>query len=294
MVGALFLVSLGFSAAGAFNRFSSAPLLCAFLILGYPRLGGAPLPDTVPIAVTLIAEVFGFGVAVFPYLRVGCLDRDLVRRFTPPAALASAGGSLAAYSLPGPVRLTTWALVLLGVVIAWWMAPRETEEGPNRAPLPTGDAATPVRRVVTTDGATYTYVCVRHEIGLGLTAVGAFVMGLTSFGLGEVETANLAVRCRIPTRVAVGTGLAIACVGAVSAAVTHLALLRASGVAPIPAGLVAATSAGAVAGTVAGRAAASRMTTRAAAVATSAVHVMLALAAVLVLVSTRLPSGWPI
>jgi uncharacterized membrane protein YfcA len=276
----LFVASAVFATLGAFNRFSAAPLLCAFLILGYPALGGVVLPDTVPILITLLTEVVAFGYALAHYGRLRCLDLELVRRFAVPAAVAAAAGSVGAHAIAGAFRLSVWALLLLAVVGAWWAAPPDPEIARTaQERLATG--AGPVRRVVTTDGATYVYVCARQEIGLLLTALGAFVTGLTSFGLGEVETANLTVRCRIPTRVAVGTGLAIALVAAAVAAVAHLAVF-ASRATPVPLWPVAATAPGAVAGTALGRVAARRV--RQEMPVTKAVYVLLASTAVWVLV----------
>jgi len=276
----LFVASAVFATLGAFNRFSTAPLLCAFLILGYPALGGVVLPDTVPILVTLLTEVVAFGYALGHYGRLRCIDLELVRRFAAPAAAAAAAGSVGAHAIAGAFRLSVWALLLLAVVGAWWMAPLDPEIArAAQERLATGEGH--VHRVATADGATYVYVCARQEIGLLLTVLGAFVTGLTSFGLGEVETANLTVRCRIPTRVAVGTGLAIALVAAGVAAVVHLVVL-ASLANPVPLWPVAATAPGAVAGTALGRAAARRV--RKEMPVTKAVYVLLAGTAVWVLV----------
>jgi len=122
----LFFVSAAFSVVGAFNRFSAAPLLCAFLIPGYPALGGSVLPDKVPILITLITEVLAFGVALRHYVRLRCIDAELVRRFAVPAGLAAAAGSLLAHTIAGSFR---------------------------------GH----LRRLVAADGATYVYVRVHHD-----------------------------------------------------------------------------------------------------------------------------------
>lgn len=249
----LFLISMAFSMLGAFNRFNAAPLLCAFLIIGYPALARSSLPDRMPIVITLIAEVFASGFALLHYLHLRCVDGELVKRLGAPAIVAAIFGTGLAHLLPNEIRLTVWALLLLGVVAAWSKASSEAEPAGGSRPrsgLP-GDGH--LRRLVTTDGVTYLYVCTRQEIGVLLTSVGAFVTGLTSFGLGEVETINLAVRCRIPTRVAVGTGLAITLVAAVTAVGAHLVLFALQGAPRIPLWVPAMTSLGAIAGTGLGR-----------------------------------------
>lgn len=247
----LFLFSMAFGILGAFNRFSSAPLLCVFLILGYPGLAGSVLPEKMPILITLITEAFAFGFVVRSYHRSRCVDTDLVRRFAGPAVVMAILGAGLAHVLPYRLLLSAWALLLLGVVIAWWKAPSEELLGSteNRDGL----ASEPVKRLVTAEGITYVYVCAHQEIGLLLTSVGALVTGLTSFGLGEVEAVNFAVRCRIPTRVAVGTGLTIALVAVMAAIGAHATLFAARGIEHFPLGLAVVTSLGAIVGTELGR-----------------------------------------
>ncbi len=246
-----FLFSMAFGVLGAFNRFSSAPLLCVFLILGYPGLTGSVLPAKMPILITLITEAFAFGFIVRSYHRSHCVDTDLVRRFAGPAVVMAILGAVLAHVLPYRLLLSTWALLLLGVVVAWWKAPSEELLGSteNRD----GSGREPVKRLVTAEGITYVYVCAHQEIGLLLTSIGALITGLTSFGLGEVETANFVGRCRIPMRVAVGTGLTIALVAVVAAIGAHLALFAARGMEHFPLGLAGVTSLGAIVGTELGR-----------------------------------------
>jgi uncharacterized membrane protein YfcA len=247
----LFLIAQAVAALGAFNRFSSAPLLCAFLILGYPYFAGSALPAKVPILLTLITEAFAFGVGLRVYLRLRCIDPELVKRFAGPAVGTAILGAAVAHLLPLSVLLSAWTLLLLGVVVAWWQAPAEGELG-----LSDGRGSQDsllVKRLVTADGMTYVYACARQGVGFLLTAVGAFITGLTAFGLGEVETANFVVCCRIPTRVAVGTGLAIALPAVLAAVGTHLALFSVHGGLHLPLPLVAVTSLGAVVGSALGR-----------------------------------------
>jgi uncharacterized membrane protein YfcA len=261
----LFFIATAFAVLGAFNRFGSAPLLCAFLILGFPGFTGSALPDRVPILITLMTQVLAFGVALFHYARLRCVAWDLARRFTAPAAVFAVIGSLLAYVIAGRTRLTIWAVLLLGVVVAWWRAPSPAALG-QTAPQQPADEHGPkhVRRLMTTDGATYVYVCTRQAIGLLLASLGALVMGLTSFGLGEVETVNFAIRCRIPLQVAAATGLAVALGAATAAAGAHLLLWSRHAALDVPLRLAVITGAGTVLGTELGRRIARLVSTEAA------------------------------
>jgi|GEM_PF-7124879 len=183
----LFLASLLFAIIASLNRFSSAPLLCAFLIFIFPVLTDIILPNRMPILITLLTEIPSFGYVSWIFFRLRLLDGELIRRFAVPVMLAASFGALVAYVLPTPLLLFSWAILLLGVVVAWWYAPADPDKSP---PMFEGLA----KQVRTRDGVTYTYVCTRREIGLLLGILGAFFTGLTSFGLGEVEAVNWVTR----------------------------------------------------------------------------------------------------
>jgi uncharacterized membrane protein YfcA len=72
------------------------------------------------------------------------------------------------------------------------------------------------------DGEEIRYtVCNRTE-GRLIAGLGALFMGAISTGLGELNGYFLLRRCRVPSRVAVGTGVVVVAVTALSAATVHM------------------------------------------------------------------------
>ncbi len=76
--------------------------------------------------------------------------------------------------------------------------------------------------LVTSQGERICYtVCNRTE-GRLIAGVGALFVGLISTGLGELNSYFLLQRCRVPSRVAVATGVFVVAFTALAAATTHL------------------------------------------------------------------------
>ena len=82
-------------------------------------------------------------------------------------------------------------------------------------------AAGTVTVVQARDGQEYRYVRPSRTISQALGAFGAFITGLMSSGLPEVNTTQLVLRGRVPPRIAVGTSITILTVTVFFAAGIH-------------------------------------------------------------------------
>lgn len=180
------------------------------------------LQPQVAIGTALITEVFGFASGVTAHARAKAIDWKLAGMLMTASVPAAVVGSLLGGVLSETLLKTLLGIGLIGVAAAFiGHHEREAED----AAIARGDGVVEpyIRRSLTTsDGQTYAYrVCRRNE-GRGFAGVGGLFVGLISTGLGEADSYALVKRCRVPTRVAVATGVVVVAVTALVASVTHL------------------------------------------------------------------------
>ncbi len=184
---------------------------------------GLGLPAEVAIGTGLITEVFGFASGVTAYVRRRLIDYRLARALlvvTVPAAVT--GSLIVGYVRPEALEIIL-GMGLVAVAVTFLRAPDDDETrrldqsvaddfgGP--------DAETCLRAA---DGEEIRYtVCNKNE-GRAFAGLGALFMGMISTGLGELNGYFLLRRCRVPSRVAVATGVLVVAVTALSAASVHL------------------------------------------------------------------------
>lgn len=184
---------------------------------------GLGLEPEIAIGTGLLTEVFGFASGVTAYVRRRLIDYRLARTLLIATVPAAVLGSLIAGFVRPDLLETVLGVGLLAVAVSFLRAPNATEV----AQLDAGVAreyggASAETCHVTADGDTICYtVCNRGE-GRALAGVGALFMGMISTGLGEMNGYFLLRRCRVPSRVAVGTGVFVVAITALSAATIHL------------------------------------------------------------------------
>lgn len=185
---------------------------------------GLGLPPEVAIGTGLVTEVFGFASGVISFVRRKLVDYTLARSLLMVTVPAAVAGSLISGFVDGTFLQIILGMGLIGVALSFLGAPdpkeKDTLDASIRADVGADEAAQ--SSVTTASGEVIEYtVCNRSE-GRTIAAIGGFFMGMLSTGLGELNGYFLLRRCRVPSRVAVATGVVVVAVSALSAATVHL------------------------------------------------------------------------
>ena len=171
----------------------------------------------------LMTELFGTFFGTMNYVRQGVVDFTIVKALlivTIPFAMA---GSILALSIDAGALQAVFggALIVLAAFMLWVNLRR------TRVPVGAGGASdyalaeSAVTIVQARDGREYRYVRPSRGISQALGAFGAFITGLMSSGLPEINTTQLVLRGRVPPRIAVGTSITILTVTVFFAAGIH-------------------------------------------------------------------------
>ncbi len=186
-------------------------------------LVGLGLPPEVAIGTGLITEVFGFASGVTSYVRRKLIDYRLARTLLAATVpLAVAGSWIVPYVRADALEVIL-GMGLVAVALSFLSAPDQDERGRLDQGIDRDLKGAPEESCVrTATGEVIRYqVCNRRE-GRALAGIGALFMGMVSTGLGELNGYFLLRRCRVPSRVAIATGVLVVAVTALAAATTHL------------------------------------------------------------------------
>jgi uncharacterized protein len=180
------------------------------------------LPADIAIGTGLVTEVFGFASGVTAYVRRRYVDYRLARSLLTATIPAAVAGSLVAGYVRAEILETVLGMGLIAVALSFLRAPDgdETERLDRGVAEDFGKSGRTC--LVTAEGEEIRYtVCNRVEGSL-VAGLGALFMGMISTGLGELNGYFLLRRCRVPSRIAVGTGVVVVAVTALSAATVHV------------------------------------------------------------------------
>lgn len=169
----------------------------------------------------LMTELFGTFFGTMNYVRQRVVDFSLVKEMlvvSIPFAMAGSGLALAidAGALQAVFGV---ALIILAAFMLWVNFRRvATPVGAATAGATLSGQATVIHA---RDGREYEYVRPSRGLTQCLGSFGAFITGLMSSGLPEINTTQMILRGRIPPRVAVGTSITILTITVFFAAGIH-------------------------------------------------------------------------
>jgi hypothetical protein len=180
------------------------------------------LDPKVAIGAALITEVFGFASGVSAHARARTIDWTVARLLAVVSIPAAIVGSLVAGAISPEILKLILGFGLILIAVAF-LRHRDSHEADIAIAAGEGIVHPAIDRLlVTREGERIEYqLCRRNEGRWGAVAGGGLV-GLISTGLGELNSYTLVMRCRIPTRVAVATSVAVVAMTALAASVTHL------------------------------------------------------------------------
>lgn len=184
---------------------------------------GLRLTPEVAIGVGLMTEVFGFASGLFAYAHKRLIDYQLgIRLLLVTVPVALLGTWLGTSIAPGVLKIIL-GVGLFAVALSFLREPDRShvrlldeaiqkENGPGKAET----------CLVTAEGEEIWYTVCNKTEGSLISGIGALFMGMISTGLGEMNGYFLLQRCRVPSKVAVATGVLIVAVTALAASVGHL------------------------------------------------------------------------
>lgn len=221
-----------------FSGISGAALMTPVFLVAFPLMVVPRLSTVAAIGAALFLETSGFGAGVYHYWRMRLVDFSTVRALaivTVPGAIL---GALFAHHAPANVLRIGYGVAMLGIV---WLIGRSDKgpKRPTRAPCPcvvcesecstVADPTGEPRELHTTEGKHYNWRAM-HMISLRVfSAIGAFLAGLISTGVGEATLLSLVRRSRFPVPVATATSTFVVAVTVVAASIAHGFLLAREG-----------------------------------------------------------------
>ena len=164
------------------------------------------------IGAGLMTELFGTFFGALNYVRQQVVDFAIVRHLlivTVPLAIV--GAFVALVIDPGALQaIFGLALIGLATIMLWFSYRGSRRIGgvtPNAGSFQ-GETG-PLRVIRARDGRQYRYVTPGKAVSMVLCGFGAFLTGLMSSGLPEINTTQLIIRGPVPTRVAVGVSITV-------------------------------------------------------------------------------------
>ncbi len=189
-------------------------------------LSGLQLSPEVAIGAGLITSGCACVSALFAYLPTQLIDYKIglkfLMAFVPAAVL---GVSLGVFSSE-LVQEIILSVSLLAVAISFLRSPQKLDivlmnqtieqvYGGNRAET----------RLTTDEGEQISYTATNLTDGLGIAAISGLFLGLTSNGLGELNSYYWVQRCRVPSQVAIATTIFVLTITIAIAASGYTAIL---------------------------------------------------------------------
>lgn len=243
-----------------FSGISGAALMTPLFLIGFPVMGVPRLSPLAAIGAALFLETSGFGTGVFHYARMRLADLQTARSLivvTVPLTIAAA---VLAHHAPFTLLRLGYGVAMLGV--AWMLFRGDAPRGPRvRCPCVVCESECSTedcpekdrRKIQAADGTTYRWCPRGLSAQRAFSAVGAFLTGLISTGIGEATLPSLVRRSRFPVPVAAATSTLVVAGTVFVAALAHVAqLAHEGGFAAIPWNLIVWGVPGAIIGATVG------------------------------------------
>ena len=231
----MFPVSILVATCAMLSGIGGAALFTPIFVLLFPLLGPEYALHSTMAAVTaaLITQTFGFLSGFVGYYRRRLIDFRLALRILRTAVPVGVAGALTAFLVPESLLLASYSILV--AILAWVMWRNRPPAGAEHFGL-----EGPPRTIVDSQGHEYTYrVPLLGVRSYSLTAVGAFLTGMVSVGIGEVTISQL-TRKGMPIAVAAATSVLVVIVTVVFASATLATqLIRGGGWTAVPWDLLA-------------------------------------------------------
>ena len=196
----------------------------------------------VSITAALITSTFGFASGFIAYRRKRLIDYQQAKTFLMVSIPMALLGSLVCHMIP-PNGIRLFYGILMLVLACVLLRKRRS---PSKPDLQKQDIEG-LRKLISKDGTIYKYS--PYPIHLSKTALGGFLTGLLSTGIGEMVMPQLLKKGQLPVPVAAATSVLVVIGTFLAAALSHTAsLVQSGGVDAVPWHLVCYTVPGVVIG----------------------------------------------
>ncbi|MDT8271578.1 MAG: sulfite exporter TauE/SafE family protein [Desulfomonilia bacterium] len=180
------------------------------------------LPPQVAIGTGLMTEVFGFASGVLAYARKRFIDYRLAGALLSVTIPCALFGTWVSTHIDPVILKVILGTGLFAVAASFLKAPDHDEVLKMNLQIsrdyPPSKAET---CLYTRDDEKICYtVCNRTE-GRIIAGLGGLFVGLISTGLGELNDYFLLQRCRVPSRVSIGTGILVIALTVLTASIGH-------------------------------------------------------------------------
>ena len=195
-----------------------AVFFAPIFLLFFPFAAGVTIQPIEAVFLALSIEVFGFGSALIGYLRRKLVDVSIAKKVLAVSVPVAVGFGFLAHVMPGHIIMTLLGVIMIILsatmlysFIVGGVHPEEANPGVHNGPPTKVDIL----------GRKYWYDYHHGPFGVGWSSLGGVLVGLTGIGIGELTTATLIVRHKLPVRVAIGSGIMIVALTVFPATLVH-------------------------------------------------------------------------
>jgi uncharacterized membrane protein YfcA len=193
-----------------------AVFFAPIFILFFPYATGVTIQPIEAVFLALSIEVFGFGSALIGYLRRKLVDIAIAKKVLAASIPVAVGFGFLAHIVPGHIILTLLGVIMIVLSATMLYSFVNGGEHPEDGHQSDGPPA-----MVDILGRKYWYDYHHGPFGVAWSSMGGVLVGLTGIGIGELTTAALIVRHKLPVRVAVGSGIMIVALTVFPATLVH-------------------------------------------------------------------------
>lgn len=238
----MFPLAIGIATIAMLCGIAGAALFMPVFLLVFPLLGAEyEINDPmVSVAAALMTSTFGFSSGFIAYSRQGLIDFKQALAFLKIAMPLAICGVLICSMLSNVhIRL---AYGVLAILMGFFLLKNQEE-----SQIENTSSERKKRTIQSRDGTVYQYFKYRPKIVL--TALGGFLTGLLSTGIGEVVMPQLIKKGKVPVPIAAGTSVFIVVSVFFLASSMHAyMIIKSGGINAIPWNLVCYTIPGVIIG----------------------------------------------
>jgi len=188
------------------------------------------LPPEIAIGTGLITEVFGFSSGVFAYFKKKYIDYKLAFTLLVATVPLAIVGSYFSAVIPGIYLKLIFGVGLIFIALNMLKTP-DNEKVKMLDSAISNENKTKEKLIckITYDNEKILYKPCNKTEGLIISGIGGLFVGMLSTGLGELNNYFLLSRCKVPSKISVGTGVFVIAITVLAASIGHLVKFVQSG-----------------------------------------------------------------
>jgi hypothetical protein len=182
---------------------------------------GLGLEPKIAIGSALATELFGFSSGLYAYWKSKLIDFELGLTLLMISVPFTIIGAIYGDLVPPILLKTIFAIGIIFIGYQLYTSWREEEREKLDAANKEEFAVNFESELTDADGNVYKYTVCNKNMGRMYAAVGGAFLGMISVGLAELQEYHLVAKCKVPTRVAVGTSIFVVVITVFVASLGH-------------------------------------------------------------------------